>query len=129
MNPFFEQQLAEIDTEMDKLMARRNQVIMKAALAEELESMRRKGKMISDIMVKAAMYNRESAAMAVLYINAYILPWKKYISSAHFPNTLELLPNENLRSDCNPTELSTFLIKVSRALERDRAVLREISFE
>jgi len=126
MHIHFEQQLAEIDAEMERLMARRKQIIIKAALTEELETMRGKGKMMSDIMIKATLYNDPVSALA--YVNAYLLPWRRYITSSHFPNTMETLP-EYLPPSWTREEFATFIITLSRALERDRAVLREMSFE
>ena len=122
MHIHFEQQLAE----MERLMARRKQIIIKAALTEELETMRGKGKMMSDIMIKATLYNDPVSALA--YVNAYLLPWRRYITSSHFPYTMETLP-EYLPPSWTREEFATFIVTLSRALERDRAVLREMSFE
>jgi hypothetical protein len=128
-----EQQLTVIDAEIDRLTVMRNQVIVKAALAEELEAMRGKGKMMSDIVLKAAMIMQQQQqgdlGVALMYVNAFLLPWRHYISSAHFPNTVETLPDEIPFRGWTRADLSTFLIDVSRAVERDRAVLREMSFE
>ena len=129
--PFHFQQLSNIDAEIERLTAMRKQVIVNAAMAEEeLESMRGRGKMMSDIVLKAAMMIMD-LEMALVYVNAFLLPWRHYISSEHFPNTLETLPDE-IPFAWTRADLSMFLAKVSKAVEHDRAVLlllREMSFE
>jgi hypothetical protein len=115
--------LAEIDEEIVRLMEARNRIIAKQARAVEINAMRERGEMICNLLTRAS--SLRNSYDVLLYINAYIMPWRHYLIQKYFPKTLAALP-ESLPSKWNDMEVSIFFLEVSGALEQDRAVLASL---
>jgi hypothetical protein len=115
--------LAEIDEEIVRLMEARNRIIAKQARAVEITAMRERGEMICNLLTKAS--SLRNSYDVLLYINAYIMPWRHYLIQKYFPKTIAALP-ESLPSKWNDMEVSIFFLEMSGALEQDRAVLASL---
>ena len=106
--------LQEIDTNIDRLLVLRKQVI-----ADELRLMRQTGKMLGDIIRKAASFSDPDTSR--FYIARYMLPWRIFLSPTHFPCTLIALPDE-LTDSWDPH----LLHRVASALQHDIQTLNRV---
>ena len=112
--------LDDINTQISRLVAKRNAILEAEARAENLYIMLGRGKMVADILFKASTL--QEPGMALIYARAFLLPWRHYLLVEYFPCLLGVLPRE-LPAAWSRAEASGFLLVVSKALEEDRAKL------
>jgi hypothetical protein len=118
----YEEKLSLIDNEIQRLILMRNDLILHKARADELQAMRERGIMLSDMLRKAATF--ADAVQATSYIIEFILPWRTYLPQRYFPNTLQFIPEE-LPENWNIMEACIMILGIEDALDRDRAALNE----
>ena len=109
--------LQQIDAEIDRLLA-----IRKAILNSELNTAQQNGKMLGNIIRKAATFTHPETLL--FYVSRYILPWKLFLSATHFPDTTNALP-ESLPGKWDVAQAVTFIYTLSSALRHDREALDE----
>ena len=104
--------ITEIDDEIDRLLRMRKQI-----LTYELTTSRQTGKMLRDVIRKAASITQPDASRQ--YIARYVLPWKLFMKAEHFPATMDMLP------ESAPDNWHLFIHTLSAALQQDREALDE----
>ena len=109
--------LQQIDAEIDRLLT-----IRKAILNSELNTAQQNGKMLGDILRKAVTFSHPETLLS--YVSRYILPWKIFLSVAHFPDTTNALP-DTLPGHWDVAQAVTFIHTLSSALRQDREALDE----
>ena len=119
----YEDILAALDKEIIRLLQIKNSVLKRQARAEEIDAMRNRAEMFSEMLLKASTIQNPASAMN--YIKCFVLPWKNYLLEYYFPKTFEVLP-EMLPDAWNAMETSILLLQLSDALEQDRDALAEI---
>ena len=109
-----------IDMEIQRLVLMRNDLILEKIRLNELQAMRERGVMLSDILKKAATFTNPVEATS--FIINFILPWRKYLPQQYFPNTLESIPEE-LPDNWNIMEACILILGIEDAVDRDSAEL------
>lgn len=111
-----------INAEISRLISERSRLMIeREAFAVNLREMNKRGRMIADILYKASTI--QDPSMTLLYVKAFLLPWRHYVLRAYFPNLLEMLPRDLPAPSWTRADASDFLLSVSRALEKDRLVI------
>jgi hypothetical protein len=120
----YEERLKLIDMEIHRLILMRNDLILNQVRANELQAMRERGTMLSDMLKKAATFTNPDEATS--YIISFILPWRKYLPQQYFPNTLQNIP-EKLPDNWNIMEACILILGIEDAVDRDRAALNALA--
>ena len=112
----FEDMLAAVDREIIRFLELRNKIIALQAHKLEIETMRERAEMFSDMLFKASTLNNEMQALN--YVKTFILPWKNYLLQSYFPKTFHALP-EVIPEVWNHMETSILLLQLSETLKED----------
>ncbi len=112
----FEDMLAAVDREIIRFLELRNKIIALQAHKLEIETMRERAEMFSDMLFKASTLNNEIQALN--YVKTFILPWKNYLLQSYFPKTFNALP-EVIPEVWNHMETSILLLQLSETLKED----------
>ena len=111
--------ICEVDKEITRLMIQRNLLVQKAV---ELKELCKRGRILSDLLVKAESFQNQDESMC--YIIRYILPMRDLLPIQHFPAAVVAL--ELPRDwDWSHVSASEFLLAASTALEQDRVAFAE----
>ncbi len=116
----FEDMLAAVDREIIRFLELRNKIIALQAHKLEIETMRERAEMFSDMLFKASTFNNEIQALN--YVKTFILPWKNYLLQSYFPKTFNALP-EAIPVTWNHIETSILLLQLSETLKEDSHAL------
>lgn len=115
--------LAGLDERIMHLINVRNAIIIKKARSVEIKCMNKRAAMLNDILTKASCIL--DASEALLYCNAFVLPWRHYLPHKYFNKTMAQLP-ESFPSQWNDNDASVFFLGAFGALEQDRLVLASL---
>ena len=116
----FDDMLAEVDRRIIRFLELRNKIIALQAHKLEIETMRERAEMFSDMLFKASTLNNEIQALN--YVKTFILPWKNYLLQSYFPKTFNALP-EAMPETWNHMETSILLLQLSETLKDDSLAL------
>jgi hypothetical protein len=119
----FEDMLAAVDKEIIRFLVLRNKIIALQAHQLEIETMRERAEMFSDMLFKASTLN--DAMQALNYVKTFILPWKNYLLESYFPKTFDALP-EAIQETWNHMQTSILLLQLSETLKEDSLALQKL---
>jgi hypothetical protein len=111
--------ICEVDKEIAKLMIKRDLLVAKAV---EIKELCKRGRILSDLLVKAATFQNPDESMC--YIIRYILPMRDFLPIQHFPAAVTALELP-LDGDWAHVSASRFLLAASTALEQDRVAFAD----
>jgi hypothetical protein len=121
--PTYDEQLHLIDMEIQRLILIRSRLVIDKARSDEVQAMRKRGKMLFDMLQKALTFTDLDEATS--YMKGFIIPWKNYLPGQYFPNTLETIP-DTLPNNWNIIEGCILILQIEEAVDLDCATLNDL---